>query len=151
MAADLITATEVARDTGYGARNLPALVVSAGSDAQKRFIEFFAAQIRNKNTRTAYIRAVVDFFDWAEEMEIGGLLDIEPVHVAAWVELKTQAYEPQTVKQQLAALRHLFDWLVTGHVLYTNPYAIAGDAGGMIAGTTRQEVKEPYADRVIDS
>jgi integrase/recombinase XerD len=121
MAEDLITATDAVRDTGYGARNLPALVVSAGSNAQKRFIEFFAAQIRNKNTREAYIRAVVDFFEWAEEMEIGGLLDIEPVHVAAWVELKTQAYEPQTVKQQLAALRHLFDWLVTGHVLHTNP------------------------------
>jgi integrase/recombinase XerD len=121
MAADLITASDAVRDTGYGARNLPSLVVSAGGNAQKRFIEFFAAQIRNKNTRAAYIRAVVDSFDWAEEMEIGGLLDIEPVHVAAWVELKTQAYEPQTVKQQLAALRHLFDWLVTGHVLYTNP------------------------------
>ena len=123
MAEDLIAVTGVVRDTGYGTRNLPALVVSAGSDAQKRFIEFFAAQIRNKNTRAAYIRAVVDFFDWAEEMEIGGLLDIEPIHVAAWVELKTQTYEPQTVKQQLAALRHLFDWLVVGHVLHTNPAA----------------------------
>jgi site-specific recombinase XerC len=64
---------------------------------------------------------VVDFFHWAEEMDIGGLLDIEPVHVAAWVELKTRSFEPQTVKQQLAALRHLFDWLVTRHVLHTNP------------------------------
>jgi len=123
MAEDLIAATDVVRDTGYGARNLPSLVVNAGANAQKRFIEFFAAQIRNKNTRAAYIRAVVDFFEWAEEMEIGGLLDIEPIHVAAWVELKTQAYEPQTVKQQLAALRNLFDRLVIGHVLHTNPAA----------------------------
>ena len=71
MAEDLITATEAVRNSGYGARNLPSLVVSAGVNAQKRFIEFFAAQIRNRNTREAYIRAVVDFFDWAEEMEIG--------------------------------------------------------------------------------
>jgi hypothetical protein len=30
-------------------------------------------------------------------------VDIEPVHVVAWVELKTRSFEPQTVKQQLAA------------------------------------------------
>jgi site-specific recombinase XerD len=121
MAGDLIAATSGVMGTGNGARNVPILVVQAGGNAQKRFIEFFAAQIRNRNTREAYIRAVVDFFDWAEEMDIGGLLDIEPVHVAAWVEFKTRSFEPQTVKQQLAALRHLFDWLVTGHVLHTNP------------------------------
>ncbi len=121
MADDLIATTSTVLETGNGVRNVPSLVVKAGGGAQKRFIEFFAAQIRNKNTREAYLRAVVDFFDWVEEAEIGDLLDIEPIHVAAWVELKTQAYEPQTVKQQLAALRHLFDWLVTGHVLHTNP------------------------------
>ena len=121
MEGDLIAATSGVLETGNGVQNVPSLVVQAGGDAQKRFIEFFAAQIRNRDTREAYIRAVVDFFDWAEEMDIGGLLDIEPVHVAAWVELKTRSFEPQTVKQQLAALRHLFDWLVTGHVLHTNP------------------------------
>jgi site-specific recombinase XerC len=26
-----------------------------------------------------------------------------------------------TVKLRLAAIRHLFDWLVTGHVMQTNP------------------------------
>jgi site-specific recombinase XerD len=35
--------------------------------------------------------------------------------------MKTRTYEPQTVKLQLAALRNLFDWLVTGQVLHTNP------------------------------
>jgi site-specific recombinase XerD len=99
---------------------MPALIVRAG--AEKRFLEFFAAQIRNGNTREAYLRAVRDFLGWAEiEAGIADLGDIEPVHVAAWVELKTRSYEAQSVKQQLAALRHLFDWLVTGHVLHTNP------------------------------
>lgn len=66
--------------------------------------------------------AVRDFLGWAEtEAGIGDLLDIEPVHVATWVGLKTRAYETQSVKQQLPALRHLFDWLVIGHVLHTNP------------------------------
>ena len=58
MAGDLITATSGGLETGNGARNVPSLVVQSGGDAQKRFIEFFAAQIRNRNTREAYIRAV---------------------------------------------------------------------------------------------
>lgn len=108
---------------GSAAPALPAIIVQAGGEAQKRFIEFFAAQIRNRNTRAAYVRAVVDFFDWCAEYDVGALIDMEPVHVASWVELKTRGFEPQTVKQQLAALRHLFDWLVTGHVVATNPAA----------------------------
>lgn len=40
---------------------LPALVIAAGDRAQLRFLEFFAATIRNPNTRRAYSRAVSDF------------------------------------------------------------------------------------------
>ena len=100
---------------------VPSIIVDAGGDASKRFIEFFAAQIRNRNTREAYMRAVRDFFQWCDKNQINELVDIEPFHVAAWIEEKTQNYEPQTVKQNLAALRNLFDWLVTGHILHTNP------------------------------
>jgi len=108
---------------GAGAGSgVPALIRRAGGGAEKRFLEFFAAQIRNRNTREAYLRAVRDFLGWVEGVAgIQDLLDIEPVHVAAWVELKTKSYEAQSVKQQLAALRHLFDWLVVGHILQTNP------------------------------
>jgi len=72
------------------------------------------------------LRAVRDFPDSAEtEARIEDLLDIEPLRVAAWVEIKTRTYEAQSVKQQLAALRHLFDWLVIGHVLHNNPASCA--------------------------
>lgn len=33
----------------------------------------------------------------------------------------TGTHSAPTVKQRLAAVRHLFDWLVTGHVMQTNP------------------------------
>lgn len=118
----LVTRQSGVLGTTDGATGMPALIARAGGNAEKRFLEFFAAQIRNRNTREAYLRAVRDFLEWAEsEAGIENLLDIEPLHVAAWVEIKTQTYEAQSVKQQLAALRHLFDWLVTGHVLHTNP------------------------------
>jgi site-specific recombinase XerD len=49
------------------------------------------------------------------------LAQVEPFHVAAFVrELEGQS-SPPTVKQHLAALRMLFDWLVTGHVIDNNP------------------------------
>ena len=43
---------------------VPAVIGDAGDRAAKRFLEFFAATIRNKNTRMAYYRACVRFFDW---------------------------------------------------------------------------------------
>jgi site-specific recombinase XerC len=42
-----------------------------------------------------------------------------------------------TVKQQLAAVRHLFDWLVTGQVMPTNPAAsVRGPAHSVRRGKT---------------
>ena len=41
--------------------------------------------------------------------------------VAAYIEELTRARSPATVKQHLAALRMLFDWLVVGQVLSFNP------------------------------
>jgi integrase len=50
-------------------------------------------------------------------------MDVEPLHVATWIELQTRERAAPSVKQQLAAIRHLFDWLVTGQVIPTNPAA----------------------------
>jgi len=88
----------------------------------RRFVEFFTANIRNPNTRKAYYRAACEFFDWCDQAGLG-LLDIEPVHVAAWVETLGRGLSPPTVKQWLAAVRMLFDWLVVGQVLAVNPAA----------------------------
>src|SRR5580658_4800828 len=65
---------------------VPAIVADAGDHAARRFLEFFAATIRNKNTRTAYLHAVGRFFAWCQHHRIGQLADIEPLHVAAYIE-----------------------------------------------------------------
>ena len=75
--------------------------------AARRFIEFFAATIRNKNTRMAY-RAACPFFVCVEQHQIGDLVDIEPIHVAAYI----GALQDTAAKLHLAANRMLFDWLV---------------------------------------
>jgi site-specific recombinase XerC len=101
----------------------PALVAAAGERAQRRFLEFFAAAIRNPHTRRAYVRAVGEFLDWCARIGIPALIDIEPLHVATWIEGETRRVAAPTAKQQLAAIRHLFDWLVTGQVVPMNPAA----------------------------
>src|SRR3954454_1341039 len=100
---------------------LPRVIAGAGDHAAPRGLEFFTATIRNRNTRSAYARAVAQFFDWCDRHQIGGIVDIEPVHVAAYIEGLQQSMSKPTVKQHLAAIRHLFDWLVTGQVVATNP------------------------------
>ena len=101
-----------------GAFSLPNLVSREGAKAEERFIEFFTATIRNKNTRLAYARAVGDFLLWCEKKKLS-LSSIRPIHVAAYIEVHQGS--PQTRKQHLAAIRSLFDYLVTGHVLESNP------------------------------
>jgi site-specific recombinase XerD len=99
---------------------VPTLIADLGDDATRRFLEFFTANIRNKNTRAAYARAVAQFLAWCEDREIA-LRAVEPMFVAAYVERLQETKAKPTVKQHLAALRMLFDWLVTGHVIDSNP------------------------------
>ena len=102
-------------------RASPLALFSPTERAQRRFWEFFTAHIRNTNTRLAYLAAVRRFAQWCERRGLA-LHQVEPMIVAAYVEeLKTRALAPASVKQHLAALRMLFDWLVVGQVLPFNP------------------------------
>ncbi|MGH9350637.1 MAG: tyrosine-type recombinase/integrase [Terriglobia bacterium] len=87
--------------------------------AAERFFDFFTANIRNKNTRRAYYKAVCRFAEWCEAKRLRDLAGVKPFHVAAYTEGLGLA--KPTVKQQLAALRMLFDWLVVGHIVEVNP------------------------------
>jgi site-specific recombinase XerD len=116
-----ITDTKLAAVTSRSGIVVPRVVASAGDKATRRFLEFFAATIRNKNTRMAYYRAVGQFFAWCDQHRIGELADIEPLHVAAYIEALQDTMAKPTVKQHLAAIRMLFDWLVIGQVVAVNP------------------------------
>ncbi len=105
-----------------GIEALPAIVRAQGERASRRFIEFFTASIRNRNTRMAYARAVKQFFDWCDQHRLE-LHEIEAVTVAAYIELLGNQTSKPTVKQHLAAIRRLFDYLTTGGILVVNPAA----------------------------
>lgn len=99
---------------------VPALIEAAGGRAKKRFVEFFTASIANDNTRQAYFRAVRRFCSWCEEQQTTLEL-VEPTHVAMYREDLDQVYAPASVKQHLAAVRMLFDYLTTGGIVEQNP------------------------------
>jgi hypothetical protein len=87
-----------------------------GDRAAMRFLEFFAANIRNPHTRRAYARAADEFLAWCASVGLSLIAVVDPVHLAAWIEPGTRELSAPSVKQRLAALRHLFDRLVNGHV-----------------------------------
>ena len=103
---------------------IPVQVAALGEQAAIRFIEFFTANIRNPNTRAAYARAVSDFFRWCEGRGLDRLNAVRPVHVAGYVEEIGKTRAAPSVKQHLAAVRMLYDWLVVGQVVRSNPASV---------------------------
>ncbi len=65
----------------------------------------------------------MEFFDWLAARGVSELAAIESVHVAAYIEQLQKARSAPTAKLRLAALRHLFDWLVIGQIMPVNPAA----------------------------
>jgi len=96
---------------------------AACEHAGMRFIEFFTANIRNPNTRRAYYSAACRFASWCEAHDLGDLRRIQPLHVAAYIEEMQRSQSRPSVKQHLAAIRMLMDWLVVGQVIPLNPAA----------------------------
>lgn len=106
---------------------VPAKLFAATPKSQKRVVEFFTVQVNNDHTRRAYVNATRRFAEWCAGQGIEQLAAVQPVHVAAFLKQLEREVSAPTVKQHLAALRVLFDWLVVGHILDHNPaHAVRG-------------------------
>lgn len=101
---------------------IPALIAHEGDQASWRYVDFFTANIRNPNTRRAYARACQTFFAWCDERGLS-LTTIRPYDVSLYIESRQQTHSAPDVKQQLAAVRMLFNWLITGQIVPANPAA----------------------------
>ena len=95
---------------GWQIEGLPDIVRRAGPQAAERTVEFFTAQIRNPHTRAAYAAAVTRFFAWCEARGLA-LAQISPIAVATYIDEMHGRYRAPTIKQHLAAIRRLFDWV----------------------------------------
>jgi site-specific recombinase XerD len=96
------------------------LIADAGDQAAWRYIDYFTSNIRNPNTRRAYARACQTFFAWCDERGLG-LATIRPYDVATYIEMLQRTHSAPGVKQQLAAVRMLFDRLMSDQVMPFNP------------------------------
>lgn len=120
-----------------GAPVLPALAVRLGKRGLRRFLEFFTVNIRNRNTREAYGRAAGAFLRWCEDRGIREMAEIQPMHVAAYIESLEAEYSKPTIKQHLACLRMMFDWLVVGQIVSSNPaHSVRGPKHSVSVGVT---------------
>ncbi|RYB01649.1 tyrosine-type recombinase/integrase [Lichenibacterium ramalinae] len=135
------------------ADRVPAVITAASDRAAYRFLEFLTAQIRNPNTRRAYVRAVSAFLTWLEAQGVASIAKASSLHLEAYVEqlIRSEQSAP-TVKQQFAAIRRLFDWLAAGGVLPFNPSsAVRGPSHSAKTGATPvldpQEARQLLARR----
>jgi site-specific recombinase XerD len=119
-----------------GASHLPALFLR-DPKGRRRVLDFFTAHIRNPHTRRAYRNAAVRFSTWCQAHGVGQLSQVETIHVSAYIEEFSQTHSRPTVKQHLAGIKMLFDWLVLGQVIPANPAAIVrGPAHSQKKGKT---------------
>ena len=138
-------------EPAVGTMLVPAMVAAAGERAARRFIDFFTANIRNPNTRAAYGVAMRGFFAWLDRHDIGELGTIRTHHVSTYIETLTRAYRAPTVKQHLAALRMLFDWLIVGQVVEQNPAAAVRGPKHVVKKGKTPVLDGDEAKKLIDS
>src|SRR5438876_967447 len=113
-----------------------------------RCIECLSSSIRTSRTCRAYDRAADEFLAWCDSADVPSIGAVQPVHVATWIEAGTRELAAPSVKQRLAAIRHLFDWLVTGQVVPVNPAAsVRGPRHVVTSGQT--PVLDPSEARAL--
>jgi site-specific recombinase XerD len=115
----------------------PAIIHTAGPNAGNRFAEYFTVHIQNPHTRRAYFRNAVAFLGWCERQGYRNLRSIKPMTVASYIEQLKESHAKPSIKQQLATIRMLFDWLVVGQVVEINPaHAVRGPKHIVTKGLT---------------
>lgn len=129
---------------------IPAVIRRAGPQAERRFIEFFTAQIRNHGTRGVYARAVRDFLACCDSCGVA-LREVSPIFVATYIEQLRPGYSAPTVKVRLAALRMLFDYLVTGQVMAMNPAASVRGPRHVVRKGSTPVLRADEARQLLDS
>ena len=112
----------------------PALIAQAGSAPTNAWHDFFGT-IQNHYTRRAYEHAVRRFLNWLPSQF--GPEQIRPAMVGRYIAAHVGSIP--TRKLHLAALRAVFDFLVTRHIVVINPAAsVRGLRHVAVEGKTRE-------------
>ena len=129
---------------------IPSLIADAGDQAAWRYVDFVTSNIRNPNTRRPYARACNQFFAWCDERGLS-LPAIRPFDVGTYIECRQQTHSAPDVKQHLAAVRMVFDWLITGQVVPHNPAAAVRGPKQVVKTGKTQVLEGGEGRRLIES
>ena len=139
---------EILPPSGRGLTLIHPLVTELGHNAEFAWNEFFSAQIRNKNTRMAYLGAVTRFLAWVKTQGVV-LQQIQPGMVGQY--LDQQGGSLPTKKLYLSAIRAFFDVLVNRHIIGINPAStVRGERYQVVEGKT-PEISGPQARTLLNS
>lgn len=130
---------------------LPAL--SSHAEAIRIMRQFFEAELRSAHTRRAYQNAATHFFRTVGQEQGGDRLEtINPLHISSWLNrMAGEGLSLPTIKQRLAALRHLFQVLARERIIPVNPAAVVrGPAYSAKRGKTPVLAAEE-ARRLLDA
>lgn len=127
---------------------LPAIIRDAGPAAQFAFDEFIYGHLRNPHTRAAYGHAIQRFMAWSHQRGID-LTRITPRNVGEY--LDSQPIANVTKKVHLAAIRRLFDFLVTRHAVILNPAASVRTERHQVVEGKTPEIGVESARRLLAS
>ena len=145
-------ALTIIRPAAASSMLVPQLIADAGENASLRFLDFFTANIRNPNTRAAYAVAVRAFFSWLDAKRVAPLAAVRTHHVSAYVEVLGRRYRAPTVKQHLAAIRMLFDWLIVGQIFAgPNPAAAVRGPKHVVKKGKTSVLDGDEAKKLLDS
>jgi integrase/recombinase XerD len=151
MSTELVKSSEQkALAAGIRAFTLPATIADHGDKAAERFFTFFTDTIPNPNTRAAYYRNAMRFFAWTGKKGLS-LNAIKSYHVSGYLAELAAGHATPTVKQHLAALRMLFDWLIVGQLLEVNPAAAVRAAKHVVKKGKTPVLKADEARTLLDS
>lgn len=127
---------------------IPKIIQQAGPAGRFAWEEFFRGEVRNENTRRAYLDAVRRFMEWLD-MRGTGLEQVTPGIVGVYFD--GLELGPSTKKLHLAAMRRFFDRLVNRHVMILNPAAtVRGPRQQVVEGKT-PEISTEQARRLLAS
>ncbi len=129
---------------------IPVLVAAAGDRARIRFLEFFAANIRNPHTRRLCTGGG-GISGLVRRCRYAGDRCRATSAVATWIEAGTREPAASSVKQRLAAIRHLFDWLATGQVVPVNPAASVRGPHHVVTSVQTPVLDPTEARALLDS
>lgn len=129
---------------------LPAMIADQGDLAAERFVTFFTNTLPNRNTRAAYHRNIMRFFAWADVQRLT-LATLKSYHVSAYLAELAGNHATPTVKQHLASLRMLFDWLLMGQIVDSNPAATVKAATHLVRKGKTPVLTAVEARRLLDS